>query len=652
MTNRILLLMVLFTTSASLVAEQDVRPVRRFGLFVGANEGLGNQPRLRWAIADARKVATVMAETGGLGRDDQVILSQPRGADLWKALESMRTQIRTTKALGQKVEFYFYYSGHSDERGLLLGPELVAYSDLRRAITGSEADVNVAILDSCSSGAFTRTKGGQRVQPFLADLSSDTSGYAFLTSSSDTEASQESDRLGGSFFTYYFVSALRGAADTTGNKRITLNQAYQYAFRETLAQTEGTDAGAQHASYDFQLKGSGDLVMSDLTNPQSSFILDGSVSGRLFIRDQRGALVSELQKEGGKALTIAVPGGSYVLRSERSGVLLTAKVAILPHRQLLVTQADFVPEPAPVNRTRGEGQADPGATGRELVWLDLSLIPGSVPPPPRDTVFSLGLLGTRVAAVRGLQLASLGSLADETVDGFQGAGLVSAAGEVHGVQAAGALALAHNVDGVQFSLVNVSTGVVRGTQIGLINVADDVEGLPVGLFSWVKKGIHEVSVGYATHTGGPFARWTSGGRLFWVGYEVGLPLGEGGIGANGLGWWTDTTLGMRLETRPVSFDLGLGLRKMGSARWDGMAILASAFGDDPPMVPHLDAQARWALNERFTLWAGPVFDLVDSRLIDKKLYIARGSPLFLFDLPWSRGEDSVFLGLSLGVSFR
>jgi hypothetical protein len=34
-------------------------------------------------------------------------------------------------------------------------------------------------------------------------------GYAFLTSSSETEAAQESERLGGSFFTHALVSALR-----------------------------------------------------------------------------------------------------------------------------------------------------------------------------------------------------------------------------------------------------------------------------------------------------------------------------------------------------------------------------------------------------------------------------------------------------------
>ena len=38
---------------------------------------------------------------------------------------------------------------------------------------------------------------------------------------------------------------------------------YRYAFDETLARTENTQAGPQHPSYDIQLTGAGDLVLTD-----------------------------------------------------------------------------------------------------------------------------------------------------------------------------------------------------------------------------------------------------------------------------------------------------------------------------------------------------------------------------------------------------
>jgi len=68
-------------------------------------------------------------------------------------------------------------------------------------------------------------------------------GYAFMTSSSASEAAQESSRLKRSFFTHNLISGMRGAADMNQDGRITLNEAYQFAFDGTLTQTEKTLAG-------------------------------------------------------------------------------------------------------------------------------------------------------------------------------------------------------------------------------------------------------------------------------------------------------------------------------------------------------------------------------------------------------------------------
>ena len=139
----------------------------------------------------------------------------------------METSIANIKIDARRVEFMFYYSGHSDEEGILLNGEHFLFSELRAAIDKIEADVSIVILDSCASGAFTRIKGGLKLPPFLIDDSSKMEGHAFLTSSSEDEAAQESDNIGASFFTYYLVSGLRGAADTSQDQQVTLNEVYQ-----------------------------------------------------------------------------------------------------------------------------------------------------------------------------------------------------------------------------------------------------------------------------------------------------------------------------------------------------------------------------------------------------------------------------------------
>src|SRR5690606_29662670 len=164
--------------------------------------------------------------------------------------------------------------------------------------------VKVAVLDSCASGAFTRTKGGAMRPAFLVDESSNVEGYAFIASSSATELAQESDRIASSFFTHYFVSGLRGGADANRDGRVTLNEAYQHAFDETVLHTESTQGGTQHPAYNMHLAGTGDVVMTDLRSTEASLVLGKDVLGRLFIRDGRGDLVIEIAKKQPHAMTL------------------------------------------------------------------------------------------------------------------------------------------------------------------------------------------------------------------------------------------------------------------------------------------------------------------------------------------------------------
>ena len=78
--------------------------------------------------------------------------------------------------------------------------------------------------------------------------------------------------------------------------KITLNEAYQYAYNETLAKTEKTMKGAQHPSYDINLTGSGELVMTDLRNTSAKLIIPELLLGRFYIRDAKGNLITEVNK--------------------------------------------------------------------------------------------------------------------------------------------------------------------------------------------------------------------------------------------------------------------------------------------------------------------------------------------------------------------
>ncbi len=301
-------------------ADDATQVIRRYALLAGSNDGGSDRIKLRYATTDAESFADVLQELGGLEEKSKLVLTDPSRMDMLEAFEQLGEILRkdakrsTTQAAtgsAARQEVMFYYSGHSDEKGLRLGNDLLSFEDLRSLIKELPADVKIAVLDSCSSGSLTRLKGGKMRPPFMVDGSQAVSGHAYLTSSSANEAAQESDTIGASFFTHYLVSGMRGAADTSGDSRVTLSEAYKFAFDETLARTQSTRNGPQHPNYDIHLAGSGDLVMTDISKTTALLVLAEELGGRVFIRNGDKQLVAELGKISGRRIELALAPGAY-----------------------------------------------------------------------------------------------------------------------------------------------------------------------------------------------------------------------------------------------------------------------------------------------------------------------------------------------------
>jgi hypothetical protein len=347
----------------SAAAEAPV-PLRRYAFVTGSNDGGASLAKLKYAESDARSFASVLQDLGGVKPRDLVLVSSPSLVRFEDGLERVRQMVAAPRELDERREFVFYYSGHSDDDGLILGADRVTWEELRRDINGIPADVKVAILDSCSSGSLTRAKGGQARPAFLFDASSDMSGHAYLTSASAEEAAQESDRIGSSFFTHYLISGLRGAADSAGDGMVTLNEAYTFAFQETLASTEKTQYGPQHPAYDINLSGSGDLVLTDLRSSNAILRVGEDVAGRLYLRDAEGNLAVELNKTGGQRTELGLQPGVYSVVLDGRTTRLQGSVRVTSRQPATLTLASLramTPERA---TARG---VDPDGTNRPRV---------------------------------------------------------------------------------------------------------------------------------------------------------------------------------------------------------------------------------------------------------------------------------------------
>lgn len=335
--------------------------LRRFALVASSNDGGPGRGRLRFANSDARAVAEVLRQLGGVRDEDLVVVPDVTAASLRASFERLRSTVHLSPRRPARQEIFVYYSGHSDEEGLLLGGEHVPYRQVRRWIEEVGADVRIAVLDSCASGAVIRRRGGSRQPPFLGDVSADARGHAFLTASSESEAAQESDRIGAGFFTHFLVSGLRGAADTSRDGRVTLGEAYQFAYQETLLRTERSVAGAQHPAYDIQLAGTGDLVLTDLRSTSAGLVLEDDVDGRVLVRDAGGRLVVELRKEPLRPVQLGLGAGRYRLLLEAGGRASEADVVLEDGKTARVGKARFAPAALAAATARGEEQDLAGA---------------------------------------------------------------------------------------------------------------------------------------------------------------------------------------------------------------------------------------------------------------------------------------------------
>jgi hypothetical protein len=476
---------------------------KRFGLFIGSNNGGRNRATLRYAVSDARAVSRVFSEMGGISAEDSILLIEPGIREINRQIDTLHNRVLSSKRSYKRTEIVFYYSGHSDDVGLLLNRELYEYKALREQINTIPADMRIVILDSCSSGAFTRIKGGVKTQPFLIDDSISAEGYAFLTSSSANEASQESDSIASSYFTHSLVTGLRGAADTVGDGRVTLNEVYRFAYTETLAKTETSVFGAQHPSYDMQVSGTGDVVLTDIKETSASLVIDENIVGRLSIRDSSDYLVAEITKTSVKPMELGLEPGLYRITLQRGDNFSRAEVSLSGDRRTPLVPADFKLIAAAQAAARGDASAAGMEADSEEPeeqdnrgGFNFQLVPGVtlLHTGPRNTNdhFLLGLLLAQGDGLDGPGFAPIGLSNTGTVRGLQSSGIYNTiGGDLRGAQGAGIFNITQgNVTGVQAAgIFNMTRGDMMGAQTAMIfNMTGNMTGAQTAMIFNMAQG--------------------------------------------------------------------------------------------------------------------------------------------------------------------
>ncbi len=326
--------------STSLDAGADVE---RFALLVGNDRGDAQDGPLKYAGADAERVREVLTEMGGFSSSNVVILRGESADSARRALIALNDRIRSSASLaGNQVVLFVYYSGHADAEALHLGPARLDLTELEQLVRGSAAQFRVLLVDACRSGTLTRTKGGTAAPPFTmrSGLGEqlDGQGVVFLTSSAASEDAQESDELHGSFFTHYFVSGLRGAADDDGDGRVELDEAYRYAYAATLRATSRTWAGTQHPTFRFEIAGRGRVVLTapETSTARATLAFPPERTYLIFRGSASGTVIAEVT-ERAAGRRVRVRADHYFVRARGRDSILEGEVDVAEGQTVEVT---------------------------------------------------------------------------------------------------------------------------------------------------------------------------------------------------------------------------------------------------------------------------------------------------------------------------
>ncbi len=427
--------MSLVTLVASLcLSFPSLAATTRVALVVGNNAGGGDLPPLRYAESDASKVARVLVELGQVDADDLVLLQGRPVADVEAALLKLRTRIAATKPTPEtRTVLLFYFSGHSDGEAVELGREALSYSRLKALLSGSGADVRLAIIDACRSGAGFKQKGGKPAAPFAIQMADqlNASGEAFITSSAEDEAALESSEVMGSVFTHNLVSGLRGAADASGDKLVTLAEAYRYAYDQTVARTALMPVGTQHPSYDFRISGQGELVMTSLQRPSAVLRFPAGTERSVVVDVLRDQVVAEVPSSA--AQEVALPPGEYGVRLFKEGQSFGGRVTLADGARKSLSWNELQPITSSAQISRKGAEVERAVKEPEVDWRERHVLSfgigvapstsglGALPllrlayEPRAGVGFTFGLMG------RWLQVLTVAEGAVEARAGFKAA---------------------------------------------------------------------------------------------------------------------------------------------------------------------------------------------------------------------------------------
>lgn len=337
------------------VSARALADERRLALVVGHNIGSVQTEPLQYAQSDAERVFEVLLELGNFEPESE-LLTGPNRADFDLALARLEEHVNGLGTESVDTTVLFYFSGHGDMESLHLADESVDRAELLIALERIEARLVIVVLDACQTPVAGQARGIEPAASFDIGVlpSNAVNGTVVITSTQEGLPAIESEALGGAVFSHFFISALRGAADSDGDGRITLHEAYTFTFRNTLLQSSGTSAVTQRPEFDIDLQGSGEIVLAAIDWGSASIVIPPGDEARLLVFQQRtGVFVGEIIVSEDRAVELAVPPDRLLLQWRVADAVRVAEIDVGSGQTYELDMDQFVDVPYDLVALRG-----------------------------------------------------------------------------------------------------------------------------------------------------------------------------------------------------------------------------------------------------------------------------------------------------------
>lgn len=225
-------------------------------LLVGVSNYVNHKEPLQYPDNDALNLSAFLrSPEGGAIPSGNIINLVDKVATRRNILDSLNAILNKVT---NKDMVIFYFSGHGIKGAFLpidydgTFEKVVYHHEIYSALQRSNAQFKICIADACHAGSMQEQKGlnGSYQTDFYQQSQQVQSDFAMLLSSTSSENSAEADRLQQSVFSYFLIKGLEGEADTNNDKRISIQELFNFVGGKVRIFTENRQSPTLTGQFD------------------------------------------------------------------------------------------------------------------------------------------------------------------------------------------------------------------------------------------------------------------------------------------------------------------------------------------------------------------------------------------------------------------